>query len=44
MTDIVVDAQNMTKRHGSLVALKDVSPDINDNGLFTLVEPENTPC
>jgi len=44
MTDIVVDAQNMTKRHGSFVALKDVSLDINDSELFTLLEPENAPC
>jgi len=44
MTDIVADVQNVTTRHESPVALKDVSPDINDNGLFTPVEPKNAPC
>lgn len=39
MTDIAIDIQNMTKRYGSFVALKDVSLSIRDNEFFTLLGP-----
>ncbi len=39
MTEIAINIQNMTKRYGSFVALKNVSLSIKDNEFFTLLGP-----
>lgn len=39
MTDVAIDIQNMTKRYGTFVALKNVSLSIRDNEFFTLLGP-----
>ncbi len=39
MTEIAIDIQDMTKRYGDFVALKNVSLSIMDNEFFTLLGP-----
>lgn len=39
MTDVAIDIQNITKRYGTFVALREVSLSILDNEFFTLLGP-----